>query len=43
MGTSNLKPSQAEVLGNLGTYYLQVASEVGWEMSCGNESLTCGI
>lgn len=29
VGTSNLYPNQTEVVGDLGTYYLQSVSEVG--------------
>lgn len=29
MGTSNLQPNWMEVVGNLETYYLLLASEVG--------------
>ena len=29
MGTSDLQPNQTEFVGNLGTYYLQLVSEVG--------------
>lgn len=29
MGTSDLQPNWTEVVGNLGTYYVQVASEAG--------------
>ena len=37
------RPQFVEVVGNLGTYYLQLASEVGWESSCGTVPLICEI
>lgn len=41
---SDLLISSTEVAGNnLGTYYLKLASEVGWEESYGTESLNCEI
>lgn len=42
MGPSDLLPSQTETVGNLGPYYLLLASEAGWQQSCGTEPLACG-
>ena len=43
MGTSDLYANQTEVVGNLGTYYLWLAYEVGRVQSCGTKPLACGI
>ena len=42
METSDLWPSQTEIVGNLGAYYLQLASETG-RQSYETEPLTCGL
>lgn len=34
MGTSDLLPIQTEIVGTLGTYYLQLASELGGGEDC---------
>lgn len=43
MGTSSLQPRPTETAGNLGTYDLWSASEVGGQQSSGTVPLTCGI
>ena len=42
MGTLDLQPNETKVWGNMGTYYLRLASEVGGKQSHGARFLAHG-